>query len=458
MAMVNGTGGLWSWLSAAFERSDIGAAGAARDDAAGDEDMIRPTATRYAPIRDAVERRINAFLREDLVSHLEIGFNETFLLHYIEIVADSQGAAELTQFLHEFSPEARVLWIKKLLGGAVGRHVSVDQFLGLDKEFTAEQLAETDPFEDRLNQAVTPLYRVILHGRWESGQAGEQQSTSAAQPSAPQEPARLAGPCLQLSVRDAKSPGSGNEARITEIEQFPAVVGSSVHADVELSGYYVSARHCTLHSDGQNLWITDHSTNGTWVDGERVHRGARVALANGALLGFGRDQGETDHDRYPAMRAELTGKPGAPGASSTPISASRPTPVAPGVAPGIAPATLVASPENDALAVLAIVDASGSPRQHVLKLPFAIGRGSAQDYVVPDANLGVSREHLVIEEINGSGAVTLNRAAGRNGTFTGSQALPERFVWRFGQEIVLGERWTGAPAVRVSLQRIGEAS
>ena len=103
--------------------------------------------------------------------------------------------------------------------------------------------------------------------------------------------------------------------------------------------------------------------------------------------------------------------------------------------------------------MLAIVDATGSPRLDVLKVPFTIGRGSAQDYVVPDANEGVSREHLVIEEINRSGAVTLNRAVSRNGTFAGNQALPERFVWRFGEEIVLGEKWTGAPAVRMSLQQ-----
>jgi hypothetical protein len=50
--------------------------------------------------------------------------------------------------------------------------------------------------------------------------------------------------------------------------------------------------------------------------------------------------------------------------------------------------------------------------------------------------------------------VTLNRAASKNGTFAGNQALPERFVWRFNQEIVLGEKWTSAPVVRMSLRRV----
>jgi pSer/pThr/pTyr-binding forkhead associated (FHA) protein len=480
--MLTSMGGLWHRISSAFERTDIAASDPAYDlngGSSSDEEMVRRTVTRYAPIREAVERRVNSFLRQDLVSHLEIGFREIFLLHYIEIAADGEGAATLTQFLHEFSPESRVHWIKQLLGPAVGQHVSVDQFLGLDQEFSVADLAETDPFEEKLNQAATPRFRVILHGRWASGPAaadrekrlapplppgapGEEGPASvlappgAAQssgvlPFPPAQPSPVAGPCVRLSVQDAKSTAPGGGARVVEIEHFPAVLGSSVHADIEVSGYYVSARHCTLHWEGQQLWLADHSTNGTWVDGERVHRGTRIALVNGAVLGFGRDKGDKDHDRYPAIHARLMRNPVTPGAGSTPVAPSSRTPVAPGVATLI---SIQAAGEKAPLAVLVIVDASGSPRRDILKLPFTIGRGSAQDYVVPDANQGVSREHLVIEDINRAGAVTLNRAVSKNGTFAGNQALPERFVWRFGQEIVLGEKWTSAPAVRLSLRQV----
>jgi hypothetical protein len=174
-------------------------------------------------------------------------------------------------------------------------------------------------------------------------------------------------------------------------------------------------------------------------------------VANGAVLGFGRDKGDRDHDRYPAIHAQLMREPVAPGAGSTPVAPSGSTPVAPGVATS---SLIRVLGENAPLAMLAIVDASGSPRRDVLKLPFTIGRGSAQDCVIPDANRGVSREHLVIEEFNRAGAVTRNRAVGKNGTFAGKEALPERFVWGFGQEIVLGEKWTNAPAVRISLRRV----
>jgi pSer/pThr/pTyr-binding forkhead associated (FHA) protein len=438
MSKVN-SNGFWRRLGSAFERADI-------DDGASawsgtEEDAVRPTMTRYAPIREAVERRVQSFMRQDLVSHLEIGFNEIFLLHYIEIAADSQGAAQLDQFLREFPAESRVQWVKKLLGPALGQRVSVEQFLGLDKEFSAAALAETDPYEEQLQQNLKPLYRVILHGRWESGPAAE--SAASTSPAAPE---TQAGPMLRLSVQDAKQA----EQRTVEIERFPAVLGSSANADVEITGYYVSARHCTLHWDGERLWLADHSTNGTWVDGERVHRGQRVAVANGALLGFGRDRGDAEYGRYPAVRAQFMRHALAPGASATPVAPSASTPVAPGIAPPAAALPRGAAP----LAVLAVVDASGNPKHDVLRLPFTIGRGSAQDYVVPDANQGVSREHLVIESIDHSGAVAVNRAVSRNGTFAGTEELPERFVWRFGEEIVLGERWTNAPVVRISLQPV----
>src|SRR5271169_4512461 len=105
MSLIGKIGGM---VKSAFERSDIGVAGMVREDPFISDEAIRPTATRYAAIREAVERRINSFLRQDLVSHLEIGFNEIFVLHYIEICADNQGRPQLLLFLKEFSADARI--------------------------------------------------------------------------------------------------------------------------------------------------------------------------------------------------------------------------------------------------------------------------------------------------------------------------------------------------------------
>src|SRR5258706_6183749 len=73
MSLLTNMGRVWSRISSAFERTDIGVAGAAYDDARSDEDRIRPTATRYAPIREAVERRGKKILFQGIRSHLAIG-------------------------------------------------------------------------------------------------------------------------------------------------------------------------------------------------------------------------------------------------------------------------------------------------------------------------------------------------------------------------------------------------
>jgi predicted component of type VI protein secretion system len=186
----------------------------------------------------------------------------------------------------------------------------------------------------------------------------------------------------------------------------------------------------------------DHSTNGTWVDGERMHRGSRVALANGAVLGFGRDRGNARARPLSGGAGPAHAQAGSAGASAHAGHASCSTPVAPG------------SRVRRSGACAAKCAARGArhrrcdrqPENDVLKLPFTIGRGSAQNYVVPDANQGVSREHLVIESIDRAGAVTLNRAVARNGTFAGNQALPERFCLAL---------WPGNRARREMDQRAG---
>jgi pSer/pThr/pTyr-binding forkhead associated (FHA) protein len=442
MSLFNRLGGM---VKSAFERDDIGVAGMLREEPVMLDEAIRPTATRYAAVKEAVERRINSFLRRELVSHLEIGFNEIFVLHYIEICADSQGKPQLQLFLKEFSPDARVDWVKKLLGPAIGQHVNIDQFMGLDQEFSAADLAETDPFEEELNHAPKPLYRITLHGRWDSRKPAAFAGISEIVPP------RVSGPMLRLTILDAKA-DPGAATREIEIGEFPAVLGSSAQADIAVSGYYVSALHCTLYWNEGRVWLEDHSTNGTWLDGHRLQRGTRVVVGEGAALSIGRVRGDAEYQRYPALRVHGIGVRAVPGANHTPVAP--PANAAPIAPEGATPIAVMAVRNAMPLALLAIVDATGNPKRDVLKLPFSVGRGSAQDYVVPDANEGVSREHLLIESIDQNGAITRNLAVGKNGTFSGHQSLPERFTWRFGEELVLAEKWTSAPAVRLILRRV----
>lgn len=404
------------------------------------DNTFKATQTRYAPIRNAVEERLETFVRRDVVSHLEIAREDVFMLHYLEINADRDETL-LNEFLDEFKQPARIEWVKRLLASAPESHVRVDQFLGMDKQFSKEHLAKTDPFEEELTRdAAVSGYRVVLHGRWER-QAPSQPAENTARV------ARVPGAGLRLTVHDANEKAAGPAvARHVDVDRFPAVLGSSSDADVQISGYYVSARHCTLHWDGHEVSLEDHSKNGTWLNGKALERGNRVALNDAAVMSFGGPEA-SDYERFPVVNVQKLAARVAH-AGRTPIAPSRATPIA-------SPHTPISAPKA-ALAWLAITDATGTAHKVICELPFRIGRGSDQDYVVPDENAGVSREHLVIEKITEAGAIATNKGVDRNGTFAADQALPQQFEWRFDQEIVLAPKWTRASPAHVVLKRASE--
>src|SRR5215212_9848915 len=178
-----------------FKTSDH--AGAAHSRSRSDADnTFKSTQTRYAPIRKAVEERLDKFVRLDVVSHLEIARDDVFMLHYLEIRAEHDESL-LDEFLEEFAPPARIEWVKRLLAAAPESHVRVDQFLGFDKKFSDEHLQETDAFEEELTRDTAVAgYNVILHGRWERHQAVRVASETASA-------ARVTGPRLHLTINDA---------------------------------------------------------------------------------------------------------------------------------------------------------------------------------------------------------------------------------------------------------------
>ena len=67
---------------------------------------------------------------------------------------------------------------------------------------------------------------------------------------------------------------------------------SSCHLQVKHAA--ISGVHCTLtHLPDTHLtFLTDHSTNGTWVDGKKAEKGKRVRVANGSEILLIRNQSE----------------------------------------------------------------------------------------------------------------------------------------------------------------------
>ncbi len=94
-----------------------------------------------------------------------------------------------------------------------------------------------------------------------------------AQPAAPPAPAPLV---VTLDV----------DGRPYQVRQPVTVVGRGVDADIVLDDPGVSRRHAEIHvMDGRARVIDLGSTNGTFVDGERVHAGV---LTDGSAITIGR--------------------------------------------------------------------------------------------------------------------------------------------------------------------------
>ncbi len=314
---------MWNRLGSAFERPDIGIAGEAgvrraawrRRRGAADGFALRAGQGSRGTAGDDIPAPRSRFapgdrLQRDLPAPLHRDQRQT-----------GRARKRWRNSCANFHPKRACTGSRSCWARAVGQHVSVEQFLGLDREFAAEKLAETDPFE----KSSTRPWRLCTRSSCTAAGSARRHPRKPAAPvpgadtSALPQASKLAGPCLRLAIQGCQAGGTGKrerqaddrnrtfsrrywDPRCTRMSKFPGTT------------YPPGTAPC-IGRAGNCGW-PDHSTNGTWVDGERVRRGSRVALANGAMLGFGRDQGDADHDRYPAIHALLPGSAAVPAQTS----------------------------------------------------------------------------------------------------------------------------------------------
>ena len=198
-------------------------------------------------------------------------------------------------------------------------------------------------------------------------------------------------------------------------------VGRGEDCDVVLSGKGLSRRHAIIRTAGATWSITDESTNGTFVNGERV-TGTRP-LAAGDIIAVGEEQ----------FRFEFVEAAGA----RPPISAA--TAVLPGV-------------KHDApvLAELEIIDGAAGARVHrITRRVCAIGRGSQNDVSIVHDSVSSSHASLMLK--GDTWYLTDLRSA--NGTYVdgyrvaGERALPAGCTLRMGKvEMRFRPRTAQAPA------------
>lgn len=461
-------------------RSDIAEEGGeepALSDRAGPGSVVENRPGPHDAILRQLRQCLNSLLNVDVAGHLRVAPEDALYLERIEIAATDDAAREaLDHFFQEFRAAARMDYVRRELGSERQRHIVLDHFTGvweaLPKEGQAQEAVQ-DAFEKVLSGAplglAAPAFEVKAIGRWGEAPADvapavqpPAKADSASVPpvfeSAPA--ARHSAPRLNLRLWDAESPGG----REVTVEEYPMTIGRKPQAGetkLGVAGTFVSGVHGLLEWDGSAVLVSDGpSRNGFWLNDRRLAAGERCRLQAGDTLRFSSAE-DRDPSQYPRLRVEFIAAQLPDG--QTPICAGSGfiTPVVMAAAPAAAPSS-PDEPESvlpptapKILATLNVQDIRGTSQLDITHLPFAIGRRHDMDYVVPEGNTGVSREHLIIRELDVLGARVSHPAAAKHGARWGhdDQTLAEDFLWYFDREIVLAADYRHAPAVRLTLRR-----
>lgn len=464
-------------LLAGADRSDVGVEGgqesAPRPVEGGQGSVIENRPGTHDPILRQLRLCLNTLLNVDVAGHLRVAPEDALYLERIEISAIDDASREaLAHFFLEFRAAARLDYVRRELGAERQRHIVLDHFTGVWEALPdAEQEAAPlqDAFEKMLSGAslggAAPEFEVKAIGRWGEAQPLPEPVAPAPPPvveakPGPPEPPQVQpavadiggsvalGPVLRLRVWDAANPG-GREVLVT---RYPMIIGRKAGEGLALSGTFVSSTHGKLDWDGATLTVRDGpSRNGFWLNDLKLTATEACALRVGDIL---RCSAPDDRDtaQYPRLKVESVELPMLEGHTPVAPSLLDQTPVVQSVA---LPAEERQAPRVQALALLSIQDVRGTSQMEITHLPFAMGRRHDMEYVVPEGNAGVSREHLIIDEIDELGARVRHPAAAKHGGrwADDQKILPDEFLWYFDREILLATEYRHAPPVRLTLRR-----
>ncbi len=196
------------------------------------------------------------------------------------------------------------------------------------------------------------------------------------------------------------------------------VLGRDASADIVVPATEVSRRHARIAPGAEGYTLTDLSTNGVWVNGERVI--AERGLARADVIRVGPEEFRFYAD---VMRA-------APAPVAAPPAPSAPSPVP---VPASAPAS--APPPSRPLLARLVVQNMGPTQGRTFDIcsPLThIGRGAHNDLVIDDGS--VSDSHAKLQQRD-TGWFLVDMGS-TNGTFVG------------GRRVESEQRLEGAPDLR----------
>ncbi|MGH9720241.1 MAG: FHA domain-containing protein [Bryobacteraceae bacterium] len=88
---------------------------------------------------------------------------------------------------------------------------------------------------------------------------------------------------MQLSlVVTSKNDQSSQNVRCSLDERL--VLGRTVDSPIPLDGAGISREHLAIESEGEEIFVTDLSSNGSWVNGDRIPRSRRHRVQPGDAI------------------------------------------------------------------------------------------------------------------------------------------------------------------------------
>ncbi|HXW97396.1 MAG TPA: FHA domain-containing protein [Gemmatimonadales bacterium] len=292
------------------------------------------------------------------------------------------------------------------------------------------------------------IHELLVH---DPRRSGSTQFVSAA------DVAKMAAAAASAKPASPKPPTAATGGRLVcltdgreyTIGSAPLVIGREAGCDIVVPNKDVSRRHAEIFVSPQGYVLVDSSTNGTFINGDRIE--AQRVLSRADVIKIG------DHEFrfYADKAAEVAAAPAAPAATAQPVMPIVPPPPA-GAAERLSH-TMHGVPVPTPSAPKPVIRSSGSTipmatflvRSGVLKgqrltvrVPVVnIGRADYNDLVIPDDS--VSGSHAKLQRREGVWILVDNDST--NGTWvdgdrvTSEVALGPGTVIRFGEVSVMFE-------------------
>jgi pSer/pThr/pTyr-binding forkhead associated (FHA) protein len=196
------------------------------------------------------------------------------------------------------------------------------------------------------------------------------------------------------------------DGREYSIGTAPLVIGREAGCDIVVPNKDVSRRHAEIFASPQGYVLVDSSTNGTWVNGERVEAQRVLARADVIRIGDHEFRFYADRAPEPAPAPAPVAAPAppapAPRPAPPPAAASAPPPQAPVATPEAAPPVGASERLSQTMMGMPLTPPAGKP----IIPPAASPPGSAQPSAPPPvATPGAAAPAAAARPSGASGAI-----------------------------------------------------